>query len=57
MRSWLLELLVKALEESDGIGPADYADEGLGGTVRRTFSVVTNFFTRTRWDRLFHQIH
>jgi signal peptidase I len=38
-------------------GSEDYADEGLGGTVKRTFSVVTNFFTRTRWDRLFHQIH
>jgi len=38
-------------------GSEDYADEGLGGTVKRTFSVVTNFFTKTRWERLFHQIH
>jgi signal peptidase I len=36
---------------------ADYADESLGGTAKRLFSVVTHFFTRTRWERLFHQIH
>jgi signal peptidase I len=35
----------------------DYADESLGGTAKRLFSVVTHFFTRTRWERLFHQIH
>ena len=35
----------------------DYADESLGGTAKRVFSVVTHFFTRTRWERLFHQIH
>jgi signal peptidase I len=38
-------------------GSDDYTDEGLSGTIKRTFSVVTNFFTRTRWERLFHQIH
>jgi signal peptidase I len=30
---------------------------GLGAAVSRTFSVVTHFFTRTRWERLLHQIH
>ena len=34
----------------------DYADESLGGTAKRMTSVVTHFFTRTRWDRMFHQI-
>jgi signal peptidase I len=38
-------------------GREDYTDEGLGTTVKRLFSVVTHFFTRTRWERLFHQIH
>jgi signal peptidase I len=30
---------------------------GLGAAVARMFSVVTHFFTRTRWERLLHQIH
>jgi signal peptidase I len=34
----------------------DYQDEGVTSTVRRLVSVVTHFFTRTRWDRIFHQI-
>jgi signal peptidase I len=38
-------------------GREDYLDEGFGATVSRLFSVVTHFFTRTRWERLFHQIH
>jgi signal peptidase I len=39
-------------------GPEPYAqDEGLGATLSRTFSVVAHFFTRTRWERLLHQIH
>ena len=38
-------------------GREDYLDEGVGATVKRLFSVVTHFFTRTRWERLFHQIH
>jgi signal peptidase I len=38
-------------------GREDYADEGVGQSLTRMFSVVTHFFTRTRWDRLFHQIH
>jgi signal peptidase I len=38
-------------------GREDYLDEGMGATVKRLFSVVTHFFTKTRWERLFHQIH
>ncbi len=38
-------------------GREDYLDEGAAATVKRLFSVVTHFFTKTRWDRLFHQIH
>jgi signal peptidase I len=38
-------------------GREDYLDEGAGATVRRLASVVTHFFTKTRWERLFHQIH
>jgi signal peptidase I len=38
-------------------GRDDYVEDGLGATIRRLFSVVTHFFTRTRWERLFHQIH
>jgi signal peptidase I len=37
-------------------GREDYLDEGAGATVKRLFSVVTHFFTKTRWERLFHQI-
>ena len=38
-------------------GREDYLDEGVTATARRLFSVVTHFFTKTRWERLFHQIH
>ena len=38
-------------------GREDYADDGLGATIRRTLSVAGHFFTRTRWERLLHQIH
>ncbi len=38
-------------------GRDDYADDGLGASIKRTLSVVGHFFTRTRWERLFHQIH
>jgi signal peptidase I len=38
-------------------GREDYLDEGVGATIKRMFSVVTHFFTKTRWERLFHQIH
>jgi signal peptidase I len=38
-------------------GRDDYEEDGLGASIRQTFSVVTHFFTRTRWERLLHQIH
>jgi signal peptidase I len=38
-------------------GREDYLDEGVGATTRRLLSVVTHFFTKTRWERLFHPIH
>jgi len=38
-------------------GSADYVDSGLGASIARLFSVVTHFFTKTRWERLFRQIH
>ena len=38
-------------------GREDYLDEGAGASVKRMISVVTHFFTKTRWERLFHQIH
>jgi signal peptidase I len=34
----------------------EYQDESAGATVRRLFSVVTHFFTRTRWERMLRQI-
>jgi signal peptidase I len=34
----------------------EYQEDGLVATLRGLASVVTHFFTRTRWDRLFHQI-
>jgi signal peptidase I len=34
----------------------DYIDEGTGATLRGLGSVFVHFFTRTRWDRMFHQI-
>ena len=37
-------------------GREDYLDEGLVATLKRLGSVVTHFFTRTRWERLFNQI-
>ena len=38
-------------------GREDYLDEGIGATAKRLLSVVTHFFTKTRWERLFHPIH
>jgi signal peptidase I len=38
-------------------GREDYADSGAGATFRGLVSVFAHFFTRTRWDRMFHQIH
>jgi signal peptidase I len=37
-------------------GREDYIDEGYAASIRRLGSVVVHFFTRTRWERLFHQI-
>jgi signal peptidase I len=33
----------------------DYQDESAGATVKGLASVFAHFFTRTRWDRMFHQ--
>jgi signal peptidase I len=38
-------------------GRAEYGEDGVGATVQRLLSVVTHFFTRTRWERILHQIH
>jgi signal peptidase I len=37
-------------------GREDYLDEGFGASAKRLGSVVLHFFTKTRWERLFHQI-
>ena len=37
-------------------GREDYLDEGMTATIKRLGSVVAHFFTRTRWERLLHQI-
>jgi signal peptidase I len=34
----------------------DYETEGAGATIRGLASVFAHFFTRTRWDRMLHQI-
>ena len=38
-------------------GREDYQDEGAAATLRGFGSVITHFFTRTRWNRMLHQIH
>jgi signal peptidase I len=38
-------------------GREDYQDEGAGATLKGFASVFAHFFTRTRWDRMLHQIH
>jgi len=38
-------------------GREDYRETGLIGTLKGLGSVAVHFFTRTRWERLFHQIH
>jgi signal peptidase I len=38
-------------------GREDYQDNSAGATLRGLGSVFVHFFTRTRWDRMFHQIH
>jgi len=35
----------------------DYVDDSTGAAVKGLVSVFAHFFTRTRWDRMFHQIH
>ncbi len=35
---------------------ADYEEDGAGAALRGMGSVFVHFFTRTRWDRMFHQI-
>src|SRR5205823_3180038 len=35
----------------------DYQDESAGTAVKNLVSVFAHFFTRTRWDRMLHQIH
>ena len=37
-------------------GREDYQEGGLGDTIRGLASTFAHFFTRTRWDRMFHQI-
>jgi signal peptidase I len=37
-------------------GREDYVDEGLAASLQRLGSVAVHFFTRTRWERLFHLI-
>jgi signal peptidase I len=38
-------------------GREDYVDEGVAASAKRIVGVVTHFFTKTRWERIFHQIH
>jgi signal peptidase I len=38
-------------------GREDYVETGAGATIKRIFSVITHFFTRTRWERILQQIH
>ena len=38
-------------------GREDYQDESAGATIKGLVSVFAHFFTRTRWDRMLHQIH
>jgi len=37
-------------------GREDYQEETAGATVKGLVSVFVHFFTRTRWDRMFHVI-
>ncbi len=37
-------------------GAEDYRSEGVGSTLKGLGSVFVHFFTRTRWDRMSHQI-
>src|SRR6059036_781710 len=35
----------------------DYVEDGPGAVIKGLVSVFAHFFTRTRWGRMFHQIH
>jgi len=35
----------------------DYVEDGPAAVIKGLVSVFAHFFTRTRWDRMFHQIH
>ena len=37
-------------------GREDYEDQGLGASIKQMGSILVHFFTKTRWERLFHQI-
>jgi signal peptidase I len=37
-------------------GREDYQDDGTGAALKGLGSVFVHFFTRTRWDRMLHQI-
>src|SRR5262249_32016092 len=37
-------------------GGEEYQEEGLGANLRSLVSTFAHFFSRTRWDRLLHQI-
>jgi signal peptidase I len=37
--------------------PQAYEPDGVGASIRRIFSVLTHFFTGTRWERILRQIH
>jgi signal peptidase I len=38
-------------------GREDYQENGTGAALRGLASTFIHFFTRTRWDRMLHQIH
>jgi signal peptidase I len=38
-------------------GSEDYVENGFGARIKRILSVITHFFTRTRWERILRQIH
>jgi signal peptidase I len=48
-KSWLIYWSYQSERE-------DYQEAGVGAAVRELGSVFVHFFTRTRWDRMFHQI-
>ena len=40
--------------ESEG---REYVEDGFAARVKGIFSVITHFFTKTRWERILQQIH